>query len=267
MEASTSRHNPIVQRYRRLAHGREAGDPVVLLDGRRLVEEALSAGVRIVDATFSRTALEDGGPRALAARLEQQGATVHTVGEQVLRSVSPVSTPGGVVAIAHPPAWSVDDLFAARPPLVILGAGIQDPGNVGAILRAAEAAGASGVGFASGTADPLGWKAVRGSMGSVFRLPTVATEAAILLDAARRHGVTVLAAVPRGGRPLFEVDLRGPVGFLLGGEGGGVPRGLAEAAAATISIPMRPPVESLNVSVAAALLVYEAHRQRTGRQW
>jgi TrmH family RNA methyltransferase len=266
VETISSRHNSVVRRYRRLVRDRDPGDRLVLLDGRRLVEDALAAGVPILDAAFSSAALGDEDQRRLAARLEQEGAQVHAVHQQVLEAISPVSTPGGVLAITRVPGWSVDDLFGRRPPLVVVGAGIQEPGNVGAILRAAEAGGASGVAFCGASADPFGWKAVRGSMGSALRVPVVAAGEAVLLDAARRHGAALLAAAPKGGRALFDADLRGPVVLIVGNEGGGIPAGLIQAADATVSIPMRPPVESLNVAVAAALLVYEAYRQRTGSQ-
>jgi TrmH family RNA methyltransferase len=142
---------------------------------------------------------------------------------------------------------------------------VQDPGNVGAIVRAAEAGGASGAVFSGATADPFSWKALRGSMGSALRLPAVIAAANDALIGARAANVRLLATVPRDGRPVFEADLRGPVGFLLGGEGPGLPQNLIEAADDRVSIPMRPPVESLNVAVAAAVLVYEALRQRVAR--
>ena len=188
--------------------------------------------------------------------------------------MSPVRSPSGVVALARRPAWSLTHVFAARidsdpslgprpvPQLVLAATDVQDPGNIGAMVRAAEAGGASGAVFTGAAADPFGWKALRGSMGSALRLPVTTAAAHEVIAAARAAGVRLVATVPRSGQSMFEADLRGPVAFLLGGEGAGLPPDLIEAADGRVSIPMREPVESLNVAVAAALLVYEAVRQR-----
>jgi TrmH family RNA methyltransferase len=113
------------------------------------------------------------------------------------------------------------------------------------------------------TADPFGWKALRGAMGSTFRLQVAAAQpAALAVATARVHGLRVLAAAPRGGRSLFETDLAGPVAILMGGEGRGLDRGLERACDDRVTIPMRDEVDSLNVAVSAALIVYEAYRQR-----
>jgi TrmH family RNA methyltransferase len=140
---------------------------------------------------------------------------------------------------------------------------VQDPGNVGAIVRVAEAAGASAVVVAGTSADPFGWKALRGSMGSALRLPisTTATVHAAVQDA-RNHHVAVVATVPHDGEPLFDAPLGGSAALLIGGEGPGLPADVIRTADSKITIPMEAPVESLNAAVAAALLLYEARRQR-----
>jgi TrmH family RNA methyltransferase len=140
---------------------------------------------------------------------------------------------------------------------------VQNPGNLGALLRSAEAAGATGALLTAGCADPLSWKALRGSMGSAFRLPHVrglALEAA--LEALEARGVRVLATASDGERRYDEADLRGPVAILVGREGSGLPPAARRLAAASLRIPLRAPVESLNVGVAAALVLFEAARQR-----
>jgi TrmH family RNA methyltransferase len=115
-------------------------------------------------------------------------------------------------------------------------------------------------------ADPLGWKAVRGSMGSVLRLPVIrVADAGAAMALVRSHGVRCLAAVRHDGTPMDEADLTGPLAFLVGGEGSGLDRNVVDASDGRISIPMAPQVESLNVATAAALLVYESRRQRTRR--
>jgi RNA methyltransferase, TrmH family len=142
---------------------------------------------------------------------------------------------------------------------------VQDPGNLGAIVRAAEACGATGIVVGNGSADPFGWKALRGSMGSAFRVPLAGRlPLGPALDAARRRGLRILAAVARDGTSLPQCDLRQPLAVLLGGEGSGLSAEVLARADERLTIPMRPPVESLNVATAAAVIAYEAHRQRSG---
>lgn len=264
MERISSRHNPLVKQFRELASSRSAGE-WVLLDGEHLVEEALASGVRLDTVAFGERQVP-GRLTTLSAQTQAAGARTVSVTEQVLAAISPVQQPSGVVAIAHRPVPSLADVLERAPQLVLMLCEIQDPGNVGAIIRAAEACGATGVVTGDGTADPLGWKALRGSMGSTFRLP-VATRQALESIASRAHdsGLRLLATVARGGTPLPEADLCQPCAIMLGGEGAGLPRALANYADERITIPMKPPVESLNVAIAAALILYEASRQRSER--
>jgi TrmH family RNA methyltransferase len=157
----------------------------------------------------------------------------------------------------------MERVFTGDTPLVVIAVDVQDPGNVGAIARVAEAGGATGLIAAGASADPFGWKALRGSMGSSLRLPLAAATADAALAEARRFRCRIIAAVPRDGRPLYDVDLTGAVAILIGGEGPGLVGGVADAADERITIPMDAPVESLNTAVAAAVIVYEARRQRT----
>jgi TrmH family RNA methyltransferase len=261
MERISSRQNAIVKQFRELA-GPRGADGRVLLDGQHLVEEALASGLRLELAAFSERHVP-GRLEALADRTRAAGVRTIAVTEEVLAAISPVQHPSGVVAIASRPITSVDAVLERTPQLVLMLSDVQDPGNVGAIIRAAEACGATGIVTGDATADPHGWKALRGSMGSTFRLP-IATRQSLtdVAASARRTGVRVLATVPRDGTPLPEVDLRGPSAILLGGEGPGLPQSLIGEADERITIPMRHPVESLNVAIAAALILYEASRQR-----
>jgi RNA methyltransferase, TrmH family len=258
--AITSRHNPIVARFRDAANGDAA---VVLLDGAHLVADAIAAHATIAAAAVTTASRTKPEIAALADSLERRGIDVTTVGVSVMNAISPVRSPTGIVAIAERPSRALADVFGRGVPLVVVAIDVQDPGNVGAIVRAAEAAGASGVVAAGASADPFGWKALRGSMGSALRIPVAAsvdTESAI--DEARRRGCRIVATAPRGGASLFDTDLSGPVAMLVGGEGPGLPPALAAAAAARVTIPMQSPVESLNAAVTAAVMLYEAYRQR-----
>jgi RNA methyltransferase, TrmH family len=259
VETITSRQNPIVRRFRAAAD--EPGE-AVLLDGPHLLEEALDASVPI-----ELVAIDDSTQAhvALARRAAAAGARVISVPAKVLSAMTPVRQPSGIVAIARRQERSLAEALADAPQMVLMLDEVQDPGNVGAIVRAAEACGATGVIAGQGTADPMGWKALRGSMGSIFRLPVAARQALPeAVGVARAKGIEILAAVPRGGVLLPDCDLRCPVAVLLGGEGGGLPDSLVALATTRLSIPMQPPVESLNVATAAALIAYEAQRQRGG---
>lgn len=259
MERISSRHNPIVRQFRAVA---DAPREAMLLDGAHLLEEALASGMS-VEVVALREELAAGALAPLLQRAERLGARMIGVTEPVLAAISPVRQPSGVVAMARRPAVSLDDVLAPEPQMVLMLSEVQDPGNVGAIVRAADACGATGVVTARGSADPFGWKALRGSMGSAFRLPV--TSGLDLEEAVRRArglGVRVFAAVPRDGTALPRCDLRRPGAVLLGGEGGGLSQHMLSLADERLSIPMRPAVESLNVATAAALIVYEAQRQR-----
>lgn len=274
METIASRHNPVVRVFRELAAGRAQAPGQVLLEGERLVGEALAAGVTVsVVAVASKllaraSSQAEARADALAERLAGAGARVLSVSDSVMAAMSPVQTPSGLVAIGEVALPSLERVIPApqedRPmPLVPILAGVQDPGNLGAVVRAAEAAGATALIACPPSADPYTWKALRGAMGSTFRLPVparVPLHEALL--AARRRGLQVVAAVPRHGVPMYEYDFRHPVALMLGGEGPGLGEAHLDHADARVTIPMREPVESLNVAVSAALILYEAYRQR-----
>jgi len=250
----TSRKHAVVQRCREAAAG---DDPdLVLLDGAHLLAEALDAGVPIA------LVLTDGREQRLVARARKAGATVYEGTTGVLEAASPVRSPSGVVTLAHWRTTRIVDAMAA-PDAGCLGlVGVQDPGNVGSAIRAADALGATGVLILDGTADPRAWKTLRGSMGSVFHLPVGLGKTAEALADAKHAGLAVIAAVAQNGTPLTEVDLRGPALILVGSEGAGLPAAIVDRADARVTIPMRGGVDSLNVAVTSAVLLYEARRQR-----
>jgi RNA methyltransferase, TrmH family len=268
MRRITSRQNPLVARYRAAARG--DADALLLLDGLHLVAEALDAGIRVREAVVAAFAdTEAGAPRhaelrALVARLTGAGIDVIAASAAVMSAISPVRSASAIVALADRPEPHGAGVYAGGTPLVVVAADVQDPGNLGAIVRVAEAGGATGVVAAGRSADPFGWKALRGSMGSALRVPlAVREDAGQALADARRHGCRIVATVPRGGRSLFDLDLTMPAAVFIGGEGPGLPAALVDAADDRVTIPMQPPVESLNAAVAAALIVYEARRQRS----
>lgn len=259
MDVITSRHHPIVKEFRDLARGM---GPLMLLDGWHLLGEAASANVEVEKIAICGppTARE----KTVVDRLRRNGALVVEVSGSVLNALSPVNSPTGVVASARIPSLTSASLLTPSPALVLAAAGLQDPGNAGAIIRSAAAAGATGVVLDELSADPWGWKALRASMGSAFHLPVVRSRALAALIAEWRHaGVRIVATTPRGGMPMYNVDFRKPTAVLLGGEGAGLPEELAAVADTRVSVPMHGAVESLNAAVAAAVVLYEADRQRS----
>ena len=262
MKTVSSRQNPVVARYRAAARGESAG--VVLLDGAHLVVEALDAGLRLREAAITPAAAARHEAEPILARLTHASTDVVLVAASVMDALSPVKSPSGIVALADRPETCSGRLYDRASPLVLIAVDVQDPGNLGAIVRVSEAAGADGVIAAGACADPLGWKSIRGSMGSALRLPlAVQRDAGAAIAEARQHGCRIMAAVPRDGRSMFQLDYAGPVAILIGGEGTGVPACLAAGADERVTVPMQPPVESLNAAVTAALIVYEVFRQRS----
>lgn len=263
MIAISSRHNPFVQRCRDLARRRDAASGDVLLDGLHLLSDALAAGVPVTAAAAPDAFWQGPVGASLADALASAGTLLYAASPSVIEAASPVKSPSGIVAIARWRSAGVEDVLAAQPALVVCAVHVQDPGNTGGIIRAAEAAGATGVAVSGGSADPFGWKALRGSMGSAFRVPVAAAVSAEdVCREARARGVRVISTSPAGGSGLYEVDLTAPALILVGGEGAGVPAEIEAAADVRMTIPMRKPVESLNVAVAAGVILYEACRQR-----
>jgi RNA methyltransferase, TrmH family len=261
MKTIESRQNPLVARCRAVARNEEEG--FILLDGPHLVGEALAAGLAIEQTVVAEADAGRADVAPLVARCQRDGIPVTAATSMVMAAVSPVRSSSAIVAIAARPAEPAVDPFAAANALVVIACDVQDPGNAGAIVRVAEAAGATALVVAGPSADPFGWKALRGSMGSALRLPiAVHAHAQKTVSSAREHGCRIVATVPRDGRSLFDSDLTGPLAVLIGGEGAGLAPALVEAADIRVTIPMTPPVESLNAAVTAALILYEAKRQR-----
>ncbi|MQA31176.1 MAG: hypothetical protein GEU82_15305 [Luteitalea sp.] len=258
-ERITSRQNEIVARYLSAARGGES--EWLLLDGEHLISDAAAAGLTLSHVMVTSDPSGARSVRHLLDRLSRDRVSVTEGSPSVMAAISPVRSPSSVVALAvRPPAASP---FRSQPPLVVIACDVQDPGNVGAMARVAEAAGASGLVAAGQCANPFGWKALRGSMGSALRLPiAIEPRRGEAIAEARRRGCRIVATVPRDAAPMSGVNLGGPVALLIGGEGRGLGDELVEAADQRITIPMRPPVESLNAAVTAAVVLYEIHRQR-----
>ena len=254
----SNRHHALVRACRGVARGDRADR--VLLDGPHVVVDAIRAGADVETVLVTARALA--AAPDLAVALQSTAAAVYDATDAVLDAASPARSPSGVVALARWSPAQISRLFSPPPALVVGLVDVQDPGNVGGIIRTADALGATGVVAIGQSADPGGWKAIRGSMGSLFRLPTAKSSLEALREVAREARVQVVATTPRGGVAPHQAALDRPTLLLLGREGGGLPGDVAAQADRLISIPMRAGVESLNVGVAAALLLDEARHQR-----
>jgi len=262
-ERLESPHNRWLKRFRAALHGEsDAGDAVLGLEGAKLVMDALRSGLPLEALLVS-----DSGERQLAKlkSLLPAATRILRTSDRLFSSVAGTETPQGIAAMVHRPEWMWDALLSSQPLLIVL-AGVQDPGNVGAIVRSAEALGASGLIACRSSSDPFGPKAVRASAGSVLRLPVLAESPApqAVFDELRRRALHQYAATLSGERLPHSCDLSRSCALWIGGEGAGLPVEIASAADARIRIPLRPAVESLNAAAAATILLYEAGRQRNG---
>jgi RNA methyltransferase, TrmH family len=258
MRAIASRQHDLVKRFRAITRGSRTH---LLLDGWHLLSEAVRARIVIDTIALVDDPLDRHAHVLDTARA--RGADVVAVSNAVIDAMSPVRTSSGVVAIAERPDSAAVSLLEPAPALALAIIGVQDPGNVGSAIRSAAGGGATGVACDTTSADPWSWKALRASMGSAFQLPVARVDdMPALVDSWRAAGVSVLATVPRGGRSPYDLDLRRPTAILMGGEGSGLPSPVLAVADTRVSIPMREGIDSLNVAVAAALLVFEARRQR-----
>ncbi|MGG1554508.1 TrmH family RNA methyltransferase [Paenibacillus ferrarius] len=230
-----------------------------LIEGYHLLEEALKAGAGVETILFLA---EKGLPGELAALDGAAAAEWIGVSSAVLAKCSDAQTPQGVVAIVAKPAVGADALLAGAHDLVVVLDGVQDPGNLGTIIRSADAVGANAVVLGRGTVDLYNPKTIRSTMGSLYHLPIVEADLAELLPRARERGVRLVTTSLQAQRSCYETDLREPAWLILGNEAKGVSPGVASLSDVQVIIPMQGQAESLNVAMAATVLLFEAMRQR-----
>ncbi len=268
MRSITSRQNPIVARFRALADTADPAGARLLLDGVHLVREALESGLGFeIAAVSSSRVASDAEEAQVAHALADAGVEVVDAPDAVFAAMSPVRTPSGLVAIATRVPATASEVCAPPNARVLVAIDVQDPGNVGALVRTAEAAGVTGIFVSGASANPFSWKAMRGSMGSALRVPVVGgMTTASVMTCLRSGGIRRVAAVPRGGEDPDTINWQGKVALILGGEGAGLPDEVTRASDARVSIPMAAPVESLNVAAAGAILLYAMRQAVSGRQ-
>ena len=242
---------------------REA-EGVVVAEGLHLAFDALEANAAIEAAVVSPRLTESDEGRELARRLSDAGVHAELTSEATLDALQDARSPQPVVLIVKRPRVELDAVLAGRggTPLVVVACGVQEPGNLGALWRTADAAGATGFVATTGSASLTHPRTVRASMGAVFRL--LGVEAGMGEVLGRVHGsrFRVMGAEARGAVPYDEVDWSGPVALLLGSEGAGLPAEVVGQLDVRVAIPMAPGVESLSVNAAAAVLLFAAARAR-----
>jgi RNA methyltransferase, TrmH family len=251
---------------RRKARGRRG---LALIEGVRLVEEALAAGLSFRGALVAPDLARTTRGRELVVELERHAVPVEAGSARILAAVADTEAPQGIVAVVEPRAWVADDIpLAGERTTALVIDGVQDPGNVGTLIRTAHALGAAGTVVLRGTADTLNPKALRAAMGATFRHPVVPLDDAAFIGWTRRQGVTLWAAAADGvplHRALSEGGAgrgAGPIAVIVGNEGAGIRPQLNAIAAKRVAIPLAQGAESLNVAVAAGILLFEVTRGR-----
>jgi RNA methyltransferase, TrmH family len=258
-----SRDNSLLRQARRVRDGKET--ELIFIEGLRLADEALLSGLEIEAAIFSDEIARKDRVTSTLEQLEAVSARTATVSEKLLESISYTKTPQGIVVLARRPQVGKEQLSATaeNATLLVVLHQINNPVNVGAILRTAEAAGASGVITTRKTSDPFSPKSLRGAMGSAFRLPIWSgSEYLEVIEWCRARKFRILCSAATGNVPYTDLDWRNRTVVVLGPESTGLTDDEIAQADESVSIPMAGSAESLNVSVAAGILLFEAARQR-----
>jgi RNA methyltransferase, TrmH family len=269
----TSRDNRWLKLFRAALQGSApAKDGRIGIEGPHLVEEALRSGLKL-DAVLVSPVGEKHrqrlwpGPSSNDPGGSDRPRFLRTT-DSVFAAIAGTETPQGIAGLARPRNWAFEDLVRGDVPLVVVLSAVQDPGNVGTILRSSEAFGATGAVVIRGTAHPFAPKALRASAGSALRLPILSGPAApVVMAQLRVSGLKIFAAALTSEQNIApvlpaEADLRGPFALFIGNEGAGLLPEVIHSADCLLRVPLTREVESLNAAVAASVLLYEAARQR-----
>ncbi len=259
----TSRDNSLLRHARAVRDGKI--DDLIYVEGLRLCEEALHSRLTIQAVIFSEELARKDKAAMVIADLEEVANRSASVSEKLLESISFTKTPQGIVVLAARPEASQERLTTALPdkPLLVVLHRINNPVNVGAMLRSAEAAGAMGAIATANTSDPFSAKSLRGAMGSAFRLPLwLGPDYAEVIQWCEGLGIKTVCTAASAEISYTDADWTGSTALILGPESTGFTEDELAAASQVVKIPMQGEVESLNVSVAAGILLYEASRQR-----
>ena len=252
----TSRQNHRVKHLRAAFADNRADDGLVAIEGEHLLEEAVRSGIEVAAVFNSVMEQEFLAQLNLPATVEKL-----TLNDDVFSSAVATRSPQGVAALVRPRVYKREDLLGDVS-MIVIAAGLQDPGNLGTLVRTAEAFGATGMLTTENTVDAWNQKSLRSSAGSVFRLPMVQGCGMDDLEWLRTQGVRLLAAVATGGKPAHLSKLASPIALMIGNEGAGLSQEMLSLADEHITLPCPGAVESLNAAIAGSVLLYEASRQR-----
>jgi RNA methyltransferase, TrmH family len=259
----TSRSNPRIAAVAGLRDRRERErQGLTVVDGSREVRRAIDSGADVVEAFVCGPLLAGPDARAGLDALERRGTLVTAVSQGVFEKLAFGDRAEGLLAVVRIPDLSLERLALPADPLVAVIEGVEKPGNIGAVLRSADGAGADALVAASPRTDLFNPNAIRASAGTIFSVPLAAAPAADALAWVRAAGLRIVATRVEADRPYTETDLTGPIAIVLGAEADGLTAAWSAPDIEAVRIPMRGIADSLNVSVAAALLLFEARRQR-----
>ena len=242
---------------------------VFVVEGTKMVAEAPKNWLRkvYVSETYEKNSQNEAVLRVFSKDAATYGYVMETVSDSVFKSVSDTQTPQGIMAVVSMPEYSFEQLIDGDKTHLLILESIQDPGNLGTMIRTGEGAGITGVIMNKTTVDLFNPKTIRSTMGSIYRMPYYVTEdLSATLEALKEQGVALYAAHLKGEHSYDEEDYTKACGFLIGNEGNGLSDEIADQADTYIKIPMEGQVESLNAAISATLLMYEANRQRRKRE-
>lgn len=266
--AITSSANPRVKAAVRLRDRRPREETgLTIVDGPRELLRALDHGVTITEAFICDELIRSRDSKEAVERLRIAGTNLIQVSANVMAKVAFGDRSDGVAAVIRSPETSLDRLAPPPMPLIVVVESIEKPGNLGAILRTADGAGADAVIAADPLTDMFNPNAIRASLGTIFSMPIATATTAATQEWLTTNGIRPIGARVDATQLYTEIDLRGPVAIVLGSEAGGLSEAWDEARSDSVAIPMLGAADSLNVSVAAAIMLYEARRQRTSGTW
>lgn len=234
-----------------------------LIEGPHLLEMAVNAGCVIRRVFFSESFIKKESGRRLLKQLSEAGSDIYTAREQIISKLAETETPQGILAVASCAPVDLNALTLRGYPFIVAAEGIQDPGNLGTIIRTSDAAGADAVVILPGTCDPFTPKSLRATAGSIFNLPVIFSETEDMTGWLKKRGISLIVTDRDADKSIFNSDLQGPLALVFGNEAQGVSQRLRDTADILIRIPIIGRAESLNVAASAAICLYETVRQRT----
>ncbi len=234
-----------------------------IIEGPHLIEMAISSGHGIKEVFFSSAFSAKKDVQKLLGQMSKHTGEIFEVTDHILHKLTDTETPQGIVAIASYRSITLDDIVFKSIPLIVIVDSVQEPGNLGTIIRTSDAAGADAVIILKGTCDAFSQKAIRATAGSIFNIPVVYAETDKLLEWLKAKKISLAATSLDAKKSLFDADLKKPIAFVFGNEAHGLSAEIKKSADVILKIPLLGKAESLNVASSAAVCLYEAVKQRS----